>query len=143
MVVRNVYVLFFYFLIGDLRIGRSPLWLLRNMSIYPHARLIWVLRDTEIFDKHIPKGATAWMLCNGSGFHSPSFEEAAKKRGPSTETDFSKSCLKQRTQNRYYHLLLCNTNVSEPRPFFLLFNSLLPFFQLLLLVKDGKYFIDV
>ncbi|KAF1999193.1 cytochrome P450 [Amniculicola lignicola CBS 123094] len=48
------------------------------------------LRDTQIFGKHIPKGATVWMLCNGPGFHSPSFDDAIKKRGPSTETDFSK-----------------------------------------------------
>jgi cytochrome P450 len=26
------------------------------------------LRDTQIFGKHIPKGATVWMLCNGPGF---------------------------------------------------------------------------
>jgi hypothetical protein len=48
------------------------------------------LRDTQIFGKHIPKGATVWMLCNGPGFQSPSFDDAIKKRGPSTETDFSK-----------------------------------------------------
>lgn len=48
------------------------------------------LRDTEIFGRHIPKGATVWMLCNGPGFHSPSFDAAVAQRGPSTETDFSK-----------------------------------------------------
>ncbi|KAH7372015.1 cytochrome P450 [Pyrenochaeta sp. MPI-SDFR-AT-0127] len=48
------------------------------------------LRDTQIFGKHIPKGATVWMLCNGPGFHSPSFDDAIEKRGLSTETDFSK-----------------------------------------------------
>ncbi|OAL00812.1 cytochrome P450, partial [Phaeosphaeriaceae sp. SRC1lsM3a] len=48
------------------------------------------LKDTQIFGKHIPKGATVWMMCNGPGFHQPSYQESIEKRGPSTETDFSK-----------------------------------------------------
>jgi cytochrome P450 len=57
-----------------------------------HATLLsrTATRDTQLFGRHIPKGTTVWMLCNGPGFQSPSFDAAVAQRGPTAETSFSK-----------------------------------------------------
>jgi len=57
-----------------------------------HATLLsrTATRDTQVLGKFIPKGTTVWMLCNGPGFQSPSFDSAIAQRGANTENSFSK-----------------------------------------------------
>lgn len=45
------------------------------------------LKDTHVFGHRIPKGTTVFMLCNGPGFHSPTFEAAKVMRRAAGEKD--------------------------------------------------------
>ena len=64
-----------------------------NEVLRLHATILsrTAVRDTQLLGHHIPKGTLLLMLCNGPGYHSPSFDATAAQRSASGETDFSSS----------------------------------------------------